>query len=160
MIKQTILSLIAASGMLALTQASAHQSHHNGGHHWHQPSPPPKPMFDVNRAQANQAALINNGVKSRKLTRDEERKLRHQQAEIAKLEHHLRRGGLTHWELNTLKQRLMASKNLINAYLNNRNYRKPPRPHRPHHRNGHGHRGHHTWNHSSGRASFSITIGH
>ena len=160
MLKQTLVSLLAITSLSLSIQANAHQEHNrhgDGRHHWHQPAPKPiKPKFNVNAAQSHQAALINNGVKNRKLTRYEEQRLRQQQANIARLEHKLRHAGLTKWERNTLKHKLAASNRLIHSYLNNREYRKDRRNHRR------GHHGHNdiTWKKSTNHGSFSITIGH
>lgn len=164
MLKQTLVSLLAVTSLTLSIQANAHQDNRHGvsRHHWHQPAPKPVPKFNINAAQARQAALINAGVKNRKLTRYEEKRLRDQQASIARLEHKLRHAGLNHWERKTLKQKLTASKHLIHSYLNNREYRKVRHNHRGH--GGHG--GHHNhgnniiWKKHTNGGTFSISIGH
>ena len=159
MLKQTLITLLAITSLVASVQASAHQDNNrgHGARHWHQPQPKPVvPKFRINAAQARQAALINQGVQNRSLTRYEEKRLRDQQAGIARLEHRLRHAGLTKWERNTLKNQLIASRKLIKSYMNNHEHRKP----RHHHHRGHNTHGNTTWNHSSRSGSFSISIGH
>jgi hypothetical protein len=60
----------------------------------------------VDGRQHRQAVRIHEGIRSGRLTAAEAARLRAGQRSIARLEHRLRRGGLTAWESSVLQRRL------------------------------------------------------
>lgn len=170
MLKQFIITGVAAAGLMLTAQSSAHQSHnaprihHGHGHSHHQPAPRP-PKFRVNKEQREQAMMIKQGVKTCQITPHEAQKLYAQQNRIKKAEKRMRRDGLQRWERNKLKARLKKARVRINRFTQNADNCRPIRwrhsdGHREHNNHGHNNHGHSTWSHTSGNGSFSITIGH
>ena len=150
MLKKIITTGVAVLGLILSMQASAHQSHNDRDHNrYHKPT---KPVFSVNKAQALQARLINNGVKNRSLTRYEEKRLRQEQKELANLEHKYRRGGLKKWERNTLEKRLKSAYKRIKSYTSNHEYRQAR-----HHKQSRHHNK--TSRHTSNHGSLTLWIG-
>lgn len=173
MLKQVVITGIAAMGLMLSVQASAHQSnshtvrinHGHSGHH--QPVKPPK--FRVNREQREQANMIKQGIKTCQITPQEARKLNAQQNRIKKAERRMRKDGLQHWERSKLKQRLHNARVNINRLTKNAKNCRPKRwnrsnAHHGHHGNANRrHNNNHvtgTWDLTSGRGTIGISIGH
>lgn len=169
MLKQIVITGVAAAGLILSAQASAHQnnnhtSHINNGHSHHQPAPRPA-KFNVNREQRQQATMIRQGINTCQITPKEAKKLKSDQKRINKMEKRMRRDGLQKWERNKLKTVLHTARVKINRLTKNAKNCRPTRWNSSHGHNGNAHhsnnnRGNSTWNHSSSRGTFSISIGH
>lgn len=170
MLKQVVITGIAAMGLMLSVQASAHQSsshtvrinHGHSGHH--KPAKPPK--FRVNREQREQANMIKQGIKTCQITPQEATKLNAQQNRIKKAERRMRKDGLQRWERSKLKQRLHNARVNINRLTKNAKNCRSKRWNRSnnHHRgNANRHHNNHvtgTWDLTSGRGTIGIAIIH
>lgn len=184
MIKQVLITSIAAAGLLVAAQASAHNSggtvtvwknanNHGHKHHVKKVRRAP-PKYNVNKEQRQQAAMIKQGIKTCQITPSEASKLNARQAKIKKAERRMRSNGLSYSESMTLKTRLHNARVQINKLT--KNAKKCGRGHKKHsHGYSHSHGGHkHTHTNSKKRHShntngfstknkygtFSISFGH
>jgi hypothetical protein len=107
MFKKIAITTIAASALLFTMQASA-----SGGHH--------KNDASINKEQRTQAVMIQQGIKSCKITPSEARKARSTQKRIAILEKKFKANGMSRWERDTLKKKLHAARVEINQLTQNR----------------------------------------
>ena len=187
MIKQALITSIAAAGLLLSAQATAHgvQSdyHVNGepaiswNHSHAKPVRRPAPKrkkYNVNREQRQQATMIAQGIKTCQITQREAAKLNKQQKRIKKAERRMRKDGLQRWERMKLKTRLHNARVRINEFTKNskkcgRANKKRRGGHSYSHSHGSKHhkhsRGNHfhthsSWSTTNGHNSFSISIGH
>jgi len=188
MIKQVLITSIAAAGLLLSAQASAHgvqTDHHVNGepaiswNHSHNTKParrpaPKRKKYNVNKEQRQQATMIAQGVRTCQITPREAGKLNRQQARIRKAERRMRKDGLQRWERMNLKNRLHKARVQINSLTKNskqcgrankkrRGGRKHQHSHgSKHHKhsNGNHFHSHSSWSTSNGHNSFSISIGH
>lgn len=187
MIKQVLITSIAAAGMLLSAQATAHNSTGNGstvwnnythGHNSHgrhvNPTPvrrPAPPKFNVNREQRQQATMIKQGIKNCRITPREANKLNNQQNRIKNAERRMRKGGLQHWERMKLKKRLHKARVQINRLTKNgekcrrgghkrRHQHNHGGNHNHSHSNGHNFHSHSNWGFTNSHGSFSLSIGH
>ena len=181
MIRNIIITSVAAAGLLLSAQASAHNSNNvtwkNGAHghgHSHNVKPQKRraPKFRVNKEQREQAQMIKQGIKTCQITPSEAKTLNKQQNRINKAERKMRKDGLRRWERQKLKQRLHNARVQINKLTKNRKkcgrHNKKRRHGQNHSHNGnkHSHAGgrhfhnHSSWNFSNRNGSFSFSIGH
>ena len=187
MIKQVLITSIAAAGLLLSAQASAHSnggsvtiwknnaSHGHGHSHHAKPvrRPAPKPKYNVNREQRQQATMIQQGIQKCLITPREAAKLNKQQKRIKKAERRMRKDGLQRWERMKLKQRLHTARVQINRLTKNnkkcgrrghgskkRGYNHSHGSNHHNHSNGNHFHSHSNWGFSNDKGSFSISIGH
>ena len=166
MLKQLVITGVAAAGLILSAQASAHQNNNhtarvNNGHSHHQPAPR-RAKFNVDKEQRQQANMIRQGINTCQITPKEAKRLRSDQKRINKMEKRMRRDGLQKWERNKLKTILHTARVKINRFTKNAKNCRPTHrnsSHGNHGNNNHAH-GNRTWSHSSNGGSFSITIGH
>lgn len=188
MIKQVLITSIAAAGLLVAAQASAHNSggtvtvwknsnasSHGHKHHVKKVRRAP-PKYNVNKEQRQQAAMIKQGIQTCQITPKEAKKLNERQARIKKAERRMRSDGLSYNESMKLKKRLHNARVQINKLTQNAN--KCGRGHKKHsqgHGHGHSHGGNkhshtnskkrhsHTtngWSKQNQYGTFSISFGH
>lgn len=108
------------AGLLSMTFAYAHS-----GGHYNQPGYYRDSNLDrVNNRQRNQQWRIEQGIASGRLTSSEVEKLKRQQYDIARMEHHFKRDGwLSRKENRILRNRLNEASLLIDHLKNNDRYR-------------------------------------
>jgi len=187
MIKQALITSIAAAGLLLSAQASAHSGsvtiwknnshiHNDHGRHIHSAPPrrhAPKPKYNVNKEQRQQAIMIQQGIKKCLITPSEAAKLNKKQNRIKKAERRMRKDGLQHWERMKLKKRLHNARVQINRLTKNgkkcgrrghgsrkRGYHHSHGSNHHNHSNGNHFHSHSNWGFSNDKGSFSISIGH
>ena len=180
MIKQFIISSVAAAGLLVSAQATAHNtggtvvwnnSAHGHSHSHHVKPQRRAPKFRVNKEQREQAQMIKQGIKTCQITPAEAKILNKQQKRINKAESRMRADGLQRWERQKLKQRLHNARVQINKLTKNnkkcgrKNKRKHSFKHSHNgkhhsHANGRHFHNHARWNISNRHGSFSFSIGH
>jgi len=129
MIKQTLITGIAAAVLLLSTQASAEQGRKNAKNMKKKapvvtkPVKPNRhkrpPMFNVDKEQRQQARMIQRGIRSCQITPREARRLDRRQYQIQQTERRLKRHGLQRWEVKQLKRELGAAREQINRLSNN-----------------------------------------
>lgn len=189
MIKQVLITSIAAAGLLLSAQASAHSSGgevtvwnnsahgHTHKHHVKKVRRAP-PRYNVNNEQHQQATMIAQGIKTCQITPKEAAKLNKKQSKIRKAERRMRKDGLQHWERMKLKTRLHNARVQINRLTKNGKQcgrRAHKRSHKGHtkrsyhhshghnqhkHSNGNNFHSHSNWGFTNNKGSFSISIGH
>jgi len=182
MIKQMLITSIAAAGLLLSVQATAHSggsatvwnnsshSHNNNGNHHSTRRHAPKPKFRVNREQRQQATMIQQGIKTCQITPSEAARLNARQAKIKKAERRMRKDGLSYAESMKLKKRLHNARVQINRLTKNgkkcgrgghkRRHNHSHGSNNHMHSNGNQYHTHSNWSTSNDHGSFSISIGH
>ena len=122
MFKKIAMTTVAASVLLFSMQASA-----SGGHNKHDAG--------IKKEQRTQSVMIQQGIKSCKITPSEAKKAMKTQRRISALKKRFKVNGMTHWERKTLQNKLHAARVEINQLTQNRStcYTKK---HSNDHRNG------------------------